>query len=258
MLFGLPCGEVDFPWPDLIAAQRAIGQHFPQPPHQPFCMSELEIQWPPPPPSWNLGAAEVHVWTAELDRDAAEIAAFAKTLSPDEQARAARSTSTTIRTALSSGAASLRRALGATSSRPESLRFGYSEHGKPTLAAPTGERTLHFTWRIPTKSLWLAVTYVCAVGVDVEKIRPVRNFHGIAERFFSAREIAALKNLPPADQPAGFFNLWTRKRSLAESHRRRHLRRTRPSGGFPGTGRTRRLLRLFGDEPAPRVGPCAN
>jgi 4'-phosphopantetheinyl transferase len=49
------------------------------------------------------------------------------------------------------------------------------------------------------------------VGVDVERIRPMRDADRIAERFFSAREAEAFCKVPPAEQDAAFFSLWTRK-----------------------------------------------
>ena len=55
------------------------------------------------------------------------------------------------------------------------------------------------------------MTHACAIGINVELIRPLSDAEGIAERFFSARETAALKALPLDQKPVGFFNLWTRK-----------------------------------------------
>ena len=55
------------------------------------------------------------------------------------------------------------------------------------------------------------------VGVDVEAIDEAAAAGPIAENFFSAREVAALRALPLENQAEGFFNCWTRKEACVKA-----------------------------------------
>jgi 4'-phosphopantetheinyl transferase len=58
---------------------------------------------------------------------------------------------------------------------------------------------------------------VGAVGVDVERIRAIKDAEDLVERFFSPRESRLFKKLPPEKRPAAFFNLWTRKEAMLKA-----------------------------------------
>src|SRR5438094_10495422 len=69
-----------------------------------------------------------------------------------------------------------------------------------------------------SKSLGLyAVTRDRRVGVDIERIRPLPDLDEIAERVFSPEERLALRRLPPARRPEGFFNCWSRKEAYGKA-----------------------------------------
>ena len=55
------------------------------------------------------------------------------------------------------------------------------------------------------------------VGVDLEFIKEDLAGDKIADRFFSASEIVALKNLPPELRQQAFFNCWTRKEAYIKA-----------------------------------------
>jgi 4'-phosphopantetheinyl transferase len=57
----------------------------------------------------------------------------------------------------------------------------------------------------------IAVAHDQPVGVDVEFIRSDTAVMQIADRFFAARESAALRALPEQQQRRAFFDTWTRK-----------------------------------------------
>jgi 4'-phosphopantetheinyl transferase len=56
-----------------------------------------------------------------------------------------------------------------------------------------------------------AVTRGREIGIDLECIRFDLEVEKIAERFFSRREAATLRTLPPEVQRQAFFLCWTRK-----------------------------------------------
>ena len=47
------------------------------------------------------------------------------------------------------------------------------------------------------------------VGVDLEKMRPVRAMEGVVERYFHPDEGAAWRAMPPHEQEDAFFLLWS-------------------------------------------------
>jgi 4'-phosphopantetheinyl transferase len=55
------------------------------------------------------------------------------------------------------------------------------------------------------------------IGVDVEHQKPMADLEQIAERFFSASERAALRQLPAHQKQEGFFNCWTRKEAYLKA-----------------------------------------
>jgi 4'-phosphopantetheinyl transferase len=57
----------------------------------------------------------------------------------------------------------------------------------------------------------IAVTASGEIGVDVERVRVLEDFDELVARFFSKREMEEFRRLEPEEQPAAFFNLWTRK-----------------------------------------------
>ncbi|HEX4644034.1 MAG TPA: 4'-phosphopantetheinyl transferase superfamily protein [Verrucomicrobiae bacterium] len=174
-------------------------------------MPELEINWPTPATFPPLADNEVHVWAAPLDLPPAQLAAIAPMLSPYEQARAARFHFERDRGRFIAGRGFLRALLSRyLQTGPSQLKFAYGPRGKPALAAPA-DQELHFNLAHSDGLALCAVTRACPVGVDVERIRPLRDAEGITDRFFSARESAALKAIPAEQKPIAFFNLWTRK-----------------------------------------------
>ncbi len=93
------------------------------------------------------------------------------------------------------------------------LRFAYAKHGKPRLVmdgpAP------FFNLSHSGNRAVLAVSRSVDVGVDIERIRPVER--GLARRFFSAAEVAALEALPSDQWLDGFFRCWTRKEAVLKA-----------------------------------------
>ncbi|MGE5138512.1 MAG: 4'-phosphopantetheinyl transferase family protein, partial [Rudaea sp.] len=147
-----------------------------------------------------------------LDVPASVLARFAATLSPPELERAARFHFERLRQRFIAGRGLLRALLGRyLKVEPGQIEFGYGSAGKPMLLTPRPEMALHFNLAHTDDLALLAFTRLGPVGVDVERVRSLDDVTGLVSRFFSAREHAAFASLPEAQQPAAFFNLWTRK-----------------------------------------------
>lgn len=158
-----------------------------------------------PPPR---AAGEVHLWRIALDApaDAGEISA-------EERERAARLRFERDRRRFVAAHAALRRILGGYLGVPAAaVEFAYGRHGKPSLA---GRAALHFNLSHSEELALLAVTEIGAVGVDVERERMIEL--EIADRYFAAGEVAALRALPADERQAAFFRCWTRKEAYLKA-----------------------------------------
>jgi 4'-phosphopantetheinyl transferase len=177
---------------------------------------ELEITpgWPPPPKHWSLRENELHVWAASLDVNDAQLNRFAVNLSSLEAGRASRFHFPRHRDRFIAGRGFLRAVLGHyLRTEPGTLEFSYGAQGKPALAGVHARNGLHFNLAHSEDLVLLAVTHANSVGVDVERVRTLRDPEELVARFFSPRESAAFRKVSPDRKPAAFFNLWTRKES---------------------------------------------
>jgi 4'-phosphopantetheinyl transferase len=174
--------------------------------------------WPSPPQRLSLESEDVHVWRAKLDQPSETLQALLRLLSPDESERAWRFYFRKDREHFIVARGVLRRILGSyLSLEPSSLRFAYSNYGKPALAGIMDQPTLRFNLSHSGELALYGFTLGREIGLDLEFRR--EDFAGleIAERFFSAREVEVLRSLPPQLRTEGFFNCWTRKEAYIKA-----------------------------------------
>jgi 4'-phosphopantetheinyl transferase len=165
-----------------------------------------------------LGSDEVHVWRATLDQPPSQIESFRHTLAADEHARAERFYFQRDREHFIVARGVLRSLLGCYLNKaPECLSFRYSSYGKPALAWESGGNTVRFNLSHSHGVALYAVTRGREVGIDLEYIRSDLEVEQIAERFFSRREVATLRTLPPEVQRQAFFLCWTRKEAYIKA-----------------------------------------
>src|SRR5260370_19470867 len=171
----------------------------------------------PPVNGLSLADDEVHVWVAVLDRPADETAALAALLSADERDRVNRSHCARTRIEFAVGRGLLRTLLASyLKAKPECLRFALGPAGKPELREPA-DANLHFNVTHSHGLVMYAVTHRCPVGVDVEHLRPMSDYLGLAERYFASREVAILRGLPDEQRARAFFHAWTRKEAFLKA-----------------------------------------
>jgi 4'-phosphopantetheinyl transferase len=99
---------------------------------------------------------------------------------------------------------------------PEAWTFVANEHGRPAIAAAE-HAWLHFNLSNTHGLIACAVARDLEVGVDVEDTERNTETVSIADRFFSAREVAALRALPEALQRGRFFDYWTLKEAYIKA-----------------------------------------
>jgi 4'-phosphopantetheinyl transferase len=157
---------------------------------------------------------EIDLWIWSPDSSASQLD-MDSVLSAEEKARAARFVYERDRQRFRRRRVRLRQILGAyLSCEPGVISFVAGEHGKPFLH-PGHSSNLQFNLSHSEDMAVLAVTHGVEVGVDVEWMRAVEE--RIAERFFSAAEQTALRNLPPESATRGFFECWTSKEAFVKA-----------------------------------------
>jgi 4'-phosphopantetheinyl transferase len=177
------------------------------------------IHWPVPSKSKpRLGQDDIHLWCADLGEFSRTFPELYRVLSAQERAKAGRFRfpkdhdhfviqNGLLRFLLS-------RYLPIAPAHHELIRGPY---GKPELAhCPEAER-LHFNMSHSSSLALYAVARATAVGVDIERIRPMDDLENIARGFFTAHETAALCALPVAKRLEAFFSCWTRKEAVLKA-----------------------------------------
>ena len=164
-----------------------------------------------------MPSGEVHVWRVALDVDPASLEELQLTLAPEERARAARFHFSEDRRHFIAGRSALRHILGRSlHCHAARVQFWYGPSGKPALVGDQAQ-DLHFNLSHSHGLALCAVTRVGEIGIDVERINPDVAQETVAERFFSPREISALRALPAQLQAEAFFNCWTRKEAYVKA-----------------------------------------
>ncbi len=163
------------------------------------------------------GAREVHLWQAALDVSPQRTATLAATLSAAENRRAARLRRPDDRARYIAAHGWLRRLLAHyLDADPAALAFKSTAHGKPRLADPT-LRWLHVNLSHSAARAAFAVTRNRDVGVDIEQVRDDVDIDGIAHRYFTNHQRAALAAMAHAERTRAFFAHWTRHEALLKA-----------------------------------------
>lgn len=90
----------------------------------------------------------------------------------------------------------------------EEIELVEGEAGKPRLAHQPP--ALHFNLSHSEALALVAVSRDREVGVDVERIKPERDFVALAERALAPADAAAVREATESDRANVFYELWTR------------------------------------------------
>jgi 4'-phosphopantetheinyl transferase len=199
------------------------------------------LPWTPLPRVPRLEACDVHVWEVDLERPREEVARLELLLPAAEAQRAARQPFEARRRDLVISGVAVRSILAAyLEVDPRTTRFVIDPGGKPRLDREWNSTPLSFNLSHSRGRALVAVSLGPEVGVDVERLRRDLPIDRLAARFFSPREIAALRSTPEAVRPAAFFACWTRKEAFVKA---------------TGAGIFRQPLQSFAVSVEPGVGP---
>jgi 4'-phosphopantetheinyl transferase len=158
------------------------------------------------------------VWDVELERPPEDLARLESLLPEREARRAARQPFEARRRDLVVSGAALRSILAAyLEADPRAVRFSIDDGGKPRIDAAWNDLPLTFNLSHSRGRALVAVTLSREVGIDLERLRRDLPMDRLAARFFSPREIAALRSTSEELRPAAFFACWTRKEAFVKA-----------------------------------------
>lgn len=101
---------------------------------------------------------------------------------------------------------------------PAQWSFGLNAYGKPEIANPyrTGQ-AISFNLSHTDGLIVLGIASGTALGIDTENVRSQRAPVDIADSFFAADEVAALRQLAGEEQSQRFFSYWTLKEAYVKA-----------------------------------------
>lgn len=179
---------------------------------------KLMISWPQP--AATLPALErcVHVWAVRLDDESVDLDRARAMISLDERERAARFKFDRDRRRYLVAHVALHEILKRyLPIGPAGLSFDIGANGKPGLPQAVAPSGVEFNFSHSNEMALLAVTHGREVGVDIEYVKEQFEFHEVAERFFTAKEVAAMRGLPASLQRQAFFKCWTSKEAFLKA-----------------------------------------
>jgi 4'-phosphopantetheinyl transferase len=203
------------------------------------------------PSELELGNDQIHIWYCALDREAFRSSELLQTLSSDERIRAARFHFDRDRENFIVCRGVLREILGHyLGVEPEQIQFCYGRYGKPSLVDTCNNTGMRFNLSHSKNLAVYAFTRDREIGVDIEHIHHIPEMDQIAEQFFSVRENAVFRALPPHKKKEGFFNCWTRKEAFIKAIGGGLSVRLNKFDVSLAPGKPARLLKVEGDSQA--------
>jgi len=181
----------------------------------------------------TLGPDEVHVWKVPLDAHLGEI----DLLSSDERDRAASLRTELLRRRFIGARSGLRTILARyLDLSPADVAFVYDAIGKPRLEAnlappmlgrpqpaanqtapPNPQASIAFNLSHSGELAVVAVTTGAAIGIDVERLRPVKHLDDLARRYFHPNEMLHVLSQDGTVRLEMFFRCWTRKEAVLKA-----------------------------------------
>jgi 4'-phosphopantetheinyl transferase len=166
----------------------------------------------------NVIAQRVDLHIVRLDEAADEIAACRRLLNTGEIDRAGRFIERQHSDRWTVCRARLRQILaGYCGLDAAALEFDTGQNGKPQIAEGACDARVHFNLTHSHLLAAIAVSGIAPVGIDIEYLKPLRNWAGVAARFFSPDEQAQLASVAPDGRREAFYTCWTRKEALIKN-----------------------------------------
>ena len=165
--------------------------------------------------SLSLGADVIELRHAPVDGIAPGLLAL---LSEEERAKADRFAFAHDRDCFVAAHALLRATLSDYFARPpQDWTFVTNAWGKPRIDANDGSARLCFNLSHTRGHVAVALALDREVGVDVERVAPMRADEQVARQLFAPAEFAAFQEEPEAGRAEAFFDVWTLKEAYIKA-----------------------------------------
>lgn len=156
----------------------------------------------------------IEVWKTCLALSQRTLGLCNRTLSPEEQMRAAGYGNSEARYRFIARHGLLRALLAERLGiEPSEVRLAPDHRKKPVLA----DRSLKFNISFSRDTALFAFSSTDEIGVDVEAVQLDFPFNGVVRDHFTIAERSLLDSLPVTEQPRLFFAMWTRKEACAKA-----------------------------------------
>jgi 4'-phosphopantetheinyl transferase len=100
---------------------------------------------------------------------------------------------------------------------PETIVLDRGEHGKPRLASSKGPVRPEFNLAHAGDLALLALAGPdCSIGVDLERVRDLKNIRKVAASVFTPAECELVFAASPGDPRPAFYRAWTRKEAISK------------------------------------------
>src|SRR5262245_1617325 len=173
---------------------------------------------PDPFSSLPLRENEVHVWSVQTNDKSSSPDDFKDLLSSVEQDRASKFRFETDRRRYTISHAALRSILSNyVNDSARALQFAEGPYGKPKLAPNHAMERVEFNLSHSHDLALVAVAQGREIGVDIEWVREAFAFDEVAQRFFTAKEVSAIRGLPFHLQREAFYKCWTSKEAFLKA-----------------------------------------
>jgi 4'-phosphopantetheinyl transferase len=161
----------------------------------------------------------IALWLCLLDCSSDESRALERTLSPAEIERADRFGTPALRARWIAGRAALRRLLGAALGvDPSAVALRRGIRGRPEVAAQHAlDFNVSHTDNVALIGIAAGLSPGARIGVDVELEERAVNADGLARKFMTARERAAMAPLDEEARRRHFLRLWTCKEAMSKA-----------------------------------------
>jgi 4'-phosphopantetheinyl transferase len=175
-------------------------------------------RWGSPPPRLPAVERAAHVWLASLDQPDGIARRLSGLCCPDEHRRASRYHSARDGKRFLVGRGVLRVILAEyLDMEPQSLEFGYGLYGKPFLRTTTSGSDIQFNIAHSESVMVCVVARGIGVGIDVERVRELPDWHNLLGITLSAREQRVVGSLAPMHRMRAFFERWVCKEAVLKA-----------------------------------------
>lgn len=175
-----------------------------------------KIIYTPSDAFFSLRNKVVHIWEIDMNLISNKNQLLLKELlSKDEMERASRFKFDLDRDLFIKGTGMLRLLIqNYTGISASDITFDQSEFGKPEITK--GQNTTNLNFNLSNSQNWLCIGFILneAIGVDIEIIKPIKDYFDVANKFFSDFEIKQIKSFSANEALQAFYSCWTSKEAF--------------------------------------------